>query len=125
MRAVCGRLKSDFRYSNTLVYNNYPWPQPDAAPRAAIERAAQGVLAARARWVDCTLADLYDPLTMPADLLAAHRALDRAVDAAYRKAPFDTERSRVEYLFALYQQLTAPLIPAGGKARRGRALPER
>ena len=80
------------------------------------------MLAARARYVDCTLADLYDPLAMPAALLAAHRALDRAVDAAYRKAPFDTERSRVEYLFALYQQLTAPLLPTpAGKARRGRA----
>jgi len=89
-----------------------PSPGRSRTRRAAIERAAEGVLAARARYVDCTLADL----------LAAHRALDRAVDAAYRKAPFDTERSRVEYLFALYQQLTAPLLPApAGKARRGRA----
>jgi hypothetical protein len=100
------------------VYNTFPWPQPDAAQRAAIERAAQGVPAARARYVDCTLADLYDPLAMPADLLAAHRALDRAVDAAYRKAPFDTERSRVEYLFALYQQLSAPLLPPAKSRRR-------
>ncbi len=126
MRATCGRLKSDFRYSNTLVYNNYPWPQPTSAQAQAIEAAAQGVLNARTQFPGSTLADLYDPLTMPPILLKAHQALDKAVDVAYRKQPFDTERHRVEYLFALYQQLTAPLLndvmkPA--RKRRGTGPP--
>ena len=122
MRAVCGRLESRYRYSNTLVYNNYPWPQPTPAQVQAIEEKAQAVLDARAKWPGNTLADLYDPSAMPDELTRAHRALDRAVDAAYRKPPFDTERHRIEYLFALYQQLTAPLIDAvmkQGRKRKG------
>ena len=119
-RAVCGRLKSDFRYSNTLVYNNFPWPQSIPAQVATIEAAAQGVLDARAHFPGSTLADLYDPNTTPDELTRAHRALDRAVDAAYRKQQFDTERHRVEYLFGLYQQLTAPLIDAVTKQGRKR-----
>ena len=104
VRAVCGRLKSDYRYSAGIVYNNFPWPDlpraPSPAPvghplpegegkhgegkhRAAIETAAQGVLDARAQFPDATLADLYDPLTMPPALVKAHAALDKAVDAAY------------------------------------------
>lgn len=113
MRHVCGRLKSDYRYSNTLVYNNFPWP---AAPKPeqvrAIEDRAQAVLDARAQFPNSTLADLYDPLTMPPALLKAHQALDKAVDAAYRKKPFESERERIEYLFTEYQRLTAPLIGA-------------
>jgi hypothetical protein len=113
MRHVCGRLKSDYSYSNTLVYNNFPWP---AAPKPeqvkAIEDRAQAVLDARAQFPNSTLADLYDPLTMPPALLKAHQALDKAVDAAYRKKPFESERERIEYLFTEYQRLTAPLIGA-------------
>src|SRR6185369_13613812 len=104
-RAVCGRLKSDFRYSNTLVYNNFPWPQPTPTQVQTVEAAAQSVLDARTLFPGSTLADLYDPNTMPEKLTKAHRTLDRSVDAAYRKQPFDTERIRVEYLFGLYQQL--------------------
>lgn len=119
-RVVCGRLKSDFRYSNTLVYNNFPWPQPTPAQVDAIEAAAQSILSVRTLFPESTLADLYDPLTMPPALLKAHQALDRAVDAAYRKQPFDTERHRVEYLFAQYQQLTAPMLDAMMKQPRKR-----
>jgi hypothetical protein len=122
MRLVGGRLKSDYSYSNTLVYNNYPWPQEATdAQKAKVEECAQAVLNARQPFLDAgqTLADLYDPLTMPGVLLKAHQALDRAVDRRYRKEPFENDRQRVEFLFALYQKLTAPLIPIG-KATRGR-----
>ena len=113
VKVVTGRLKSDFQYSNKLVYNNYPWPEPDKKQRAAIEAAAQAVLNARAPRLaaGASLADLYDPLAMPAELLKAHRALDHAVDRAYRPAPFMNDRERVEYLFALYEQLVSPLAP--------------
>jgi hypothetical protein len=119
VRQVCGRLKSDFRYSNKLVYNNFPWPQDvNDKQRAAVEAAAQAVLDARAQFKGQTLADLYDPLAMPKALRDAHKDLDRAVDKCYRSAPFDSERARVEYLFTLYQQLTAPLTaPAKGRTR--------
>lgn len=118
MQIVCGRLKSDFRYSNKLVYNNFPWPEPTDAQRAAVERAAQGVLDARKNHPNATLADLYDPLTMPADLAKAHATLDRAVDRCYRPQPFPDERRRFEHLFALYEKLTAPLTTPKKKSRR-------
>jgi hypothetical protein len=122
VRQVCGRLKSDYRYSNTLVYNNYPWPEsPTDKQKAAVESKAKAVLDARAAHPEASLADLYDPLTMPANLTKAHAELDRAVDACYRAKPFDSDRERVEFLFALYERLTAPLT-AGlkePKKRRG------
>ena len=122
VRQVCGRLESRYRYSNKIVYNNYPWPEaPSAKQRAAVEDAAQGVLDAREEYLadkNATLADLYDPLTMPPRLVKAHAALDRAVDLCYRPQPFPSERARVEYLFALYERLTAPLLPAAAKPRR-------
>lgn len=119
MRYVCGRLKSDYRYSNTLVYNNFPWPQdPTPAQVKEIEERAQAVLNARAQFPASTLADLYDPRTMPPVLLKAHHALDRAVDKTYRREPFDNERQRIEYLFSLYQKLVTPLLPALKKRRR-------
>lgn len=109
---IGGRLKSDYRYSNTIVYNNYPWPQDVGDKKhQAVEDAAQAVLDARETHPDSTLADLYDPLSMPANLTKAHAKLDRAVDRCYRSQPFPNERNRVEYLFKLYQQLTAPLLP--------------
>jgi len=111
MRYVCGRLESRYRYSNSLVYNNFPWPpNPTPAQVKAIEEKAQAVLDARVQFPGNTLADLYDPLTMPPALLKAHQALDKAVDTAYRKQPFASERERIEYLFAEYQRLTAPLM---------------
>lgn len=125
VRQVTGRLKSDFQYSVKLVYNNFPWPEsPTDAQKAAVEQAAQGVLDARAQFPDQTLADLYDPLAMPKPLRDAHRALDRAVDRCYRKNPFDSERARVEFLFDLYQKLTAPLTtPAKNATKRRKPTP--
>jgi hypothetical protein len=112
VRQVCGRLESRYRYSNKLVYNNYPWPtDATAAQKQAVEKGAQGVLDARAAFPDQTLADLYDPLAMPKALRDAHRALDRAVDRCYRPQPFDSDRHRVEYLFALYERLTTLFAP--------------
>jgi len=112
VRQVCGRLKSDFRYSNKLVYNNYPWPTEAAdAQKQAVEKTAQGVLDARAAFPDQTLADLYDPLAMPKALRDAHRSLDRAVDRCYRPQSFDSDRQRVEYLFSLYEKLTTLFSP--------------
>lgn len=118
VRAVCGRLKSDYSYA-PAVYNNFPWPKPTAAQRAAIEAAAQGVLDARAAHPGATLADLYNPLSMPPNLTAAHRALDRAVDAAYAapRGGFATEASRLAFLFGLHQSSSAPLDTGGGVAR--------
>jgi len=119
MRQVCGRLESRYRYSNKLVYNNFPWPgAPSAKERAAVEAAAQAVLNARKKFPDATLADLYDPLAMPKDLVKAHAGLDRAVDLCYRPQPFENDRQRVEHLFALYEKLTAPLIATPKKGRR-------
>jgi hypothetical protein len=121
VRRVAGRLKSDFRYSNTLVYNNFPWPNdPTDTQRARIDSLAQAVLDARSAHPTSTLADLYDPLYMPADLLRAHQALDRAVDRLYRPEPFADDQARVEHLFRLYEQLTAPLLPATSTSRRRR-----
>ena len=118
MRAVCGRLKSDYRYSNSIVYNNFPWPDPSGTQRSSIESAAQAVLDTRTKFADATLADLYDPLTMPPELVKAHQALDRAVDAAYGKTAFKTEAERVAFLFERYQQLTAPLALAGKSLKK-------
>jgi hypothetical protein len=122
VRLVGGRLKSDYRYSAKLVYNNYPWPEnPTAKQRAAVEAAAQAVLDARKQFPGSSLADYYDPLAMPLALYKAHKVLNRAVDRCYRSQPFKSDRQRVEYLFALYEKLTAPLIPSAkeGRPRQG------
>ena len=90
------------------MYNNFPWPQkPSEAQKKAVEEAAQVVLDARAAHEGATLADLYDPLAMPADLLKAHHQLDRAVDACYGKRTFKSEPERLEFLFGLYKSLTS------------------
>jgi len=172
MRQICGRIKSDYRYSSGLVYNNFPWPdfkgivydledesssplrfgetgesflmtshdawpktdQPkrsknllgassaDEKKRLSVEIKAQLVLDARSKYPLSALADLYDPLAMPSDLVKAHAELDRAVDQCYRSAPFTSDRQRVEYLFALYEQYTAPLLPAGKKKKSAPGL---
>lgn len=106
VRAVCGRLKSDYRYSAGIVYNNFPWPDVDRKKIAAVEKAARMVLDARAAYPDSTLADLYDPLAMPADLVEAHRAVDRAVDTSYGKKSFSGEAERVSFLFKIYKERT-------------------
>jgi hypothetical protein len=119
VRQVCGRLESRYRYSVMLVYNNYPWPEtPTAKQRSVVESAAQGILDARKEFQDSTLADLYDPLAMPPALVKAHAALDHAVDLCYRPQPFDSDRQRVEFLFALYEKLSAPLNFPAKKGRR-------
>ena len=113
-----GRLKSDFRYSIGLVYNTFPWPDATPAQRAKIEGLAQAVLDARDAYPTSSLADLYDPDTMPADLRRAHAALDRAVDRLYRAAPFETDRDRVEHLFGRYEALVNPLERLGAAKNR-------
>jgi len=119
MRHVTGRLKSDYQYSVKLVYNNFPWPTEVAdKKKAAVEAAAQAVLDVRAKYTTSTLADLYDPTTMPPDLVKAHADLDRAVDRCYRASPFTSDRQRVEFLFALYETIAAPLLPAEKKGKR-------
>jgi hypothetical protein len=119
MRQVCGRLKSDYRYSNKLVYNNFSWPEaPTAKQHSAVEAAAHAVLEARREFPSATLADLYDPLTMPPALVKAHSDLDRAVDLCYRPQVFENDRQRVEYLFGLYEKYSAPLIAPAKKRRR-------
>lgn len=137
IRYTCGRIKSDFRLSASIVYNNFPWPDlpADAASgtsthkaRTAIESAAQGVLDARAQFQQgdqpASLADLYDPLTMPPALLKAHQKLDAAVDAAYvlcgGKKTWKNDAERVAFLFELYQRLTS-LLPTE-KPKRKRKL---
>lgn len=121
VRYTCGRLKSDYRYSKDIVYNNYPWPRaPTDTQVKAIEAAAQGVLDAREKFPNASLADLYDPLTMPSELTKAHQKLDRAIDAAYGKRTFASDAERVAFLFELYQQYTSLLptaTPAKGRKR--------
>ena len=107
MRAVCGRLKSDYSYSNTIVYNNFPWPTPTDEQRAKIEQTAQQILDARAQYPASSLADLYDELTMPVELRRAHQQNDRAVMEAYGfPVKTMTESQCVAELFKLYKQLT-------------------
>lgn len=141
IRYTCGRIKSDFRLSASIVYNNFPWPDlpadlepnqpltPVHKAQAAIETAAQAVLDARAQFPGSSLADLYDPLTMPPALLRAHQKLDAAVDKAYQlcggKKSYASDAERVAFLFERYQQLTS-LLPVAGKARaprRGKTAP--
>jgi hypothetical protein len=111
VKSVCGRLESRFRYSNTIVYNNYPWPEhPSDKQKEAIEKAAQKVLDARAEFPTSSLADLYDPLTMPPALVKAHNDLDKAVDLAYRPQAFTSEANRMVFLFELYEKYTANLF---------------
>lgn len=118
VRYVCGRLESRFRYSNTIVYNNYPFPENVSdKQKQKVETAAQKVLDTRAKYPDSSLADLYDPLTMPPDLVKAHQALDKAVDLCYRPQPFVSELNRIEYLFSLYETLSAPLLKVEKKKR--------
>ncbi|MBL9107592.1 MAG: hypothetical protein JNL82_42285 [Myxococcales bacterium] len=108
VRTICGRLKSDFQYSGSLVFNNFPWPT-DASPRAraAVARAARAVLDAREQLPGATLADLYDPHATPAPLAEAHAALDLAVDRCYRERAFGDDLERFEHLLARYRRLTA------------------
>ena len=110
MRSVSGRLESRYRYSGSIVYNTFPWPENcSQKQRHAIEIAAQEILDARASHADASLADLYDPNNMPPNLVKAHHNLDKAVDAAYSKKKFTGDADRVAFLFEMYQKLAAPL----------------
>ena len=105
-RAVCGRIKSDYRYSKDVVYNNFPWPTPTDAQKAKIEQTAQAVLDARALYPDSSLADLYDETTMPPELRKAHQMNDKAVMLAYGFSVKDmTESKCVAELMKMYQRL--------------------
>lgn len=106
MRAVCGRLKSDYSYSNTIVYNNFPWPSPSKDQQDKIKITAQSILDARSKYPDCSLADLYDETVMPPELRKAHQENDRAVMAAYGFNTKMTESECVAELFKLYEKLT-------------------
>ena len=106
MRVVCGRMKSDYRYSNNIVYNNFPWCTPTDEQKARIEQTAQMILDARAQYPDCSLADLYDETTMPPELRKAHQANDLAVMAAYGFDKKITESECVAELMKMYQKLT-------------------
>lgn len=119
MKVTTGRLKSDFQYSALLVFNNYPWPEnPTDKHKQAVEDAAQAVLDARAQFPDSSLADLYDPNTMPPILVKAHQQLDKAVDLCYRPQPFISEAKRIEFLFELYERYTAGLFVTEKKSRK-------
>lgn len=111
VRYTCGRLKSDFRYSKDIVYNNYPWPEsPTDKQKQDVEEAAQSLLDIRVQFPDSSLSDLYDPNTMPPVLVKAHQQLDKAVDQCYRSQPFTTEAKRIEYLFELYEKYTGGMF---------------
>jgi hypothetical protein len=121
MRAITGRMKSDYMYSVGVVYNNFPWPEADEAAKDKVRVLAQAILDARAAHEGATLADLYDPLTMPPDLRKAHQALDGAIDRLYRRETFPSDRERVEHLFGLYEKLTATLFTEVPK-KKGRKI---
>ena len=106
MRVVAGRLEMRYRYSGSVVYNNFPWCQPTEEQKARIEATAQAILDARAKYPDCSLADLYDEVTMPPELRKAHQENDRAVMAAYGFSTKMTESECVAELFKMYQALT-------------------
>jgi hypothetical protein len=124
VKTVCGRLESRFRYSNEIVYNNFPFPENSTEKQIqAVEKAAQKVLDVRANFQNSSLADLYHPLTMPPELVKAHKDLDKAVDACYCPATrglnplFKTETERMEFLFEMYEAAVAGLFGEGKKGK--------
>lgn len=119
IKTVGGRLKSDFQYSTGMVYNNFPWPEnPSVKQKEVIEKAGQEVLDIRNQFPESSLADLYDPNTMPPVLIKAHQALDKAVDLCYRSQAFPNETKRIEFLFDLYDQYTAGLFLTDKKTKK-------
>ena len=124
-RAVCGRMRSDYRYSVSIVYNNYPWPRPTPDQRRKIEKAAQGVLDARQPLLDAgqTFAQLYAPDFTPASLMRAHEGLNQAVDEAYGYTGLGSDSDRTAFLFKRYLELDQPLAPAVSAPRRRRRRP--
>ena len=123
LRNIGGRLESRYRYSIGIVYNAFPWPDASDSQMSAIRKLAQDVLDARRKFAESTLADLYDPDTMPMELRKAHHKLDDAVDALYRRNGFQSDRQRVEHLLTRYEQLISPLATAGlKKVKRAKAV---
>jgi len=121
LKNICGRLKSDFRYSKDIVYNNYPWPEsPTNKQIKAIEIAAQKVLDVRLEFPNSSLSDLYDPLAMPPKLAKAHQELDKVVDLGYRSQAFTSEANRMVFLFELYEKYTADLFTTEKPLTRNR-----
>ena len=121
LRAIGGRLKSDYSYSINVVYNTFPLPPLTDADKTRLSALGQTILSARAAFPDSSLADLYDRLTMPPALRKAHQALDVAVERLYRPQPFSDDRARAEHLLTQYEALSAPLLAAvGGKSKRAR-----
>ncbi|AWI26281.1 class I SAM-dependent DNA methyltransferase [Flavobacterium pallidum] len=121
VKTVGGRLKSDYRYSNSVVYNTFPWPEnPSPKHVKNIEDKAQKVLDVRTAFPDSSLADLYDPLAMPPELVKAHNELDKAVDLAYRPQAFVSEASRLEFLFDLYEKYTANIFTEGKPKKKAK-----
>jgi hypothetical protein len=117
VRYTCGRLESRYSYSNTIVYNNFPWPENRTEKQKQnVEAAAQHVLDVRAKFSESSLADLYYPNTMPPELVKAHQALDKAVDLCYRPQSFINETKRIEFLFELYDKITSGMF--GGKKKK-------
>jgi hypothetical protein len=126
MKTVTGRLKSDFQYSVLTVYNNYPWPEnPSDKQKRSVEELAQAVLDARAQFPESSLADLYDPNTMPPALVKAHQQLDKAVDLCYRPQLFTSEAKRIEYLFELYEKYSNGLFQTEKKDKKKKQIQER
>ena len=119
MKSTCGRMKSDFQYSASIVYNNFPFPEnPTDKQIQLIEEKAQKILDTRLEFSNNSLAELYDPLTMPPTLVKAHNELDKAVDLAYRPQPFTSEANRMVYLFELYEKYTADLFTKEKKKKK-------
>jgi len=126
VRYVCGRLESRYRYSNTIVYNNYPFPSDvPEKKKESMEVAVQTILVVRKIYKEKgnSLADLYDPSVMPPDLLKAHQNLDKLVDKCYRDAPFISEPKRIEFLFELYEKYTANLFTVDKKKKNSKSQP--
>ncbi len=119
VKYTCGRLGNEYRYSKDIVYNNFPWAkEPLSKNVKAVESKAQRVLQVREQFPESSLADLYDPLTMPPVLVKAHQQLDKAVDLCYRPQPFADEQARIGFLFEVYEQIVSPLLSKEKKKRR-------
>ena len=122
LKYIGGRIKSDYRYSNKLVFNPFPWPVLNNASVSQLAKTGQAILDAREAHSEMTLADFYDADGMPPNLRKAHINNDKAVDKLYRKNPFESERERVEHLFMLYEQLQSPILAAAKPKPRKRKV---
>ena len=123
VRIICGRLESRYRYSNTVVYNNFVWDiNSTEEQKANLSLSGQAILDARNLYPNASLADLYDPLTMPIELVKAHEANNKAVDKAYGYSGADDDASRVAFLFKRYEELTSLLPPTVVKKKRVKKL---